>query len=376
MWLGSRASFNQNVPRTDGGRNLTLKIHDSGAYDLRIALVAPHSLSSNRGNSITIRRIANEMESLGATVGIWQANRHSDICAIASEIADFKPSVINGFHAYHFSRLALRLHQITNVPIVVTATGTDVNVNLYSETSRRIMARCLRASATIVVFSAATADRLAFEIALPRENIRVIPQAVGSMPVAEEEAPLRRSEDDFVLCLPSALRRVKNLLFCLAPVHSLRTKYPNISVVFAGSPLEPEVLDDLMRETSDMPWVSYLGDLPHNRISDLIRRSDVVVSSSLSEGMSSSLLEAMSLGTPVLASNVEGNKAIIEDGVDGLLFNSEADFIQQMERLIEDPELRKTLTANAAKRIERDHLPEREAQAYMTLYTELAGLRR
>ena len=353
---------------------MTLNIHDSIAKDLRIALVAPHRLSSTRGNSITILRVASEMESMGATVRIWEADRQSDVCAIASQIVGFKPSVINGFHAYHFSRLALRLRQITDVPIVVTATGTDVNVNLYAESSRRITARCLRAAAAVVVFSSATADRLNFEIMLPREEVRVIPQAVDEAPVVEEEAPLRRSADDFVLCLPSALRRVKNPLFCLAPIHSLRTEYPNLCVVFAGSPLEPEVLDELMRETRDMPWVNYLGDLPHNRIPDLIRRSDVVVSSSLSEGMSSTLLEAMSLGTPVLASNVEGNKAIIEDGVDGLLFDSEADFIQQMEKLIEDPELRRKLTSNAEKRIARDHLPEKEAHAYVTLYKELAGL--
>jgi glycosyltransferase involved in cell wall biosynthesis len=353
---------------------LTLKSYQSITRDLRIALVAPHQLSSNRGNSVTVLRIANEMESLGATVRIWEANRHSDVCAIASEIVDFKPSVINGFHAYHFSRLALRLRQITHVPVVVTATGTDVNVNMYAEATRRITARCLRSSTAVVVFSAATADRLTFEIMLPRKNIRVIPQAVDPALAAEEQAPFERSQDDFVLCLPSALRSIKNPLFCLAPVHSLRTEYPNISVVYAGPPLEPEVLDDLMRETCDIPWAEYLGDLPHNRVSDLIRRSDVVVSASLSEGMSSSLLEAMSLGTPVLASNIEGNKAIIEDGVDGLLFDSETEFIKQMEKLIEDPELRKTLTANARKRIERDHLPEKEAQAYLALYTELAGL--
>lgn len=311
------------------------------------------------------------MQSLGATVRIWQADRKSDTCAIASEIVNFKPSVINGFHAYHFSRLANRLRQISDIPIVVTATGTDVNANLYSESTRRITTRCLRTASAVVVFSQATAERLGFEIMLSRDITRVIPQAV----VSTQRTPLPRDGDRFILCLPAPLRGVKNPLFCLAPVQSLRTEYPNIGVVFAGTALEPEVLDDLIRETSEMPWAEYLGDLPHDRIPDLMCRSDVVVSTSFSEGMSSSILEAMSLGVPVLASKIEGNKAIIEDGVDGLLFDSETDFIEQMEKLIEDPELRTKLTQNALKRIERDHMPDREAQAYLTLYTELANSR-
>jgi L-malate glycosyltransferase len=352
---------------------LTLTSNESAARNLRIALVTPHHISSNRGNSVTITRIASSLQSLGATVRIWQADRKSDVCAIASEIVEFRPSVINGFHAYHFSRLANRLRQIADIPIVVTATGTDVNANLYSESTRRITTRCLRTASAVVVFSAATAERLRFEIMLPKESIRIIPQAVLPAPETSQQAPLQRDRDRFTVCVPAPLRGVKNPLFCLAPVQSLRTEYPNIGVVFAGTALEPEVLDDLMRETSEMPWAEYLGDLPHDHIPDLMRRSDVVVSTSFSEGMSSSILEAMSLGVPVLASKIEGNKAIIEDGVDGLLFDSETDFIQQMERLIEDPELRKRLTANALKRIERDHMPSQEAQSYLTLYKEVAN---
>jgi L-malate glycosyltransferase len=340
---------------------------------IRVALVIPHQASESVGNAVTANRIVRELESRGVEARIWRAGRDSDVFGIAEDILAFRPSVINGFHAFHFSRLANKLRQLCNVPLVVTAAGTDVNINLYSASTRRATSTTLRLADAVVTFCRATADRLVFDIQLSGDRIHVIPQAVELPAAPTSPVPFQKQDGDFVVLVPAGLRAVKNPLFCLAPLLSLRGEYPQIVAVFAGPTIESNLADELEGYVNGQSWVKSLGDIPHDQISSLIRMSDVVVNSSLSEGMSGALLEAMSLGIPILASNIEGNRAIIEDGVNGLLFNKEADFMLQMERLIKDGGLRTALTRNAKKRIERDHLPKKEVASYIELYGRLAA---
>ncbi|MEE8326101.1 MAG: glycosyltransferase, partial [candidate division NC10 bacterium] len=121
-------------------------------------------------------------------------------------------------------------------------------------------------------------------------------------------------------------------------------------------------------------WARYLGEVPHKVICSMLRVVDVVVNSSLSEGgMSNAVLEAMSRGVAVLASDIEGNRSIIVDEVDGLLFTSEDDFERKAERLIVDPDLRRRLGRHAKAKIEREFSRERELDAYEQLYRDLRG---
>ena len=106
----------------------------------------------------------------------------------------------------------------------------------------------------------------------------------------------------------------------------------------------------------------------------MLRSVDVVVNSSLSEGgMANSILEAMSLGRAVLASDIEGNRTVVRHGIDGLLFRSETDFLEQAERLIRDPQLRHELGRNAMQKIEREFSREGEIRKYLQLYQEAIG---
>jgi glycosyltransferase involved in cell wall biosynthesis len=83
----------------------------------------------------------------------------------------------------------------------------------------------------------------------------------------------------------------------------------------------------------------------------LLSAADVVVNCSISEGgMSNSVLEALTLGRAVLASDIEGNRALIEDGVTGLLFSDATELAAQAERLLVDGELRARLGAEGRSR--------------------------
>jgi glycosyltransferase involved in cell wall biosynthesis len=104
----------------------------------------------------------------------------------------------------------------------------------------------------------------------------------------------------------------------------------------------------------------------------LFKDADIVLNCSLSEGgMANSVLEALACGRAVLASDIEGNRSVIEDGVTGLLFSGPGYFADKAARLLEDPALRQRLGEAGRARASRFGL-QAEIERYLKLYVAVA----
>jgi L-malate glycosyltransferase len=71
---------------------------------------------------------------------------------------------------------------------------------------------------------------------------------------------------------------------------------------------------------------------------------------------------------PILASSVEGNCSFLEDGVTGLLYSGEEDFMEKAEKLILDSCLRKKLGEAGRKYLLENCSPEVEVGRHIELY--------
>jgi glycosyltransferase involved in cell wall biosynthesis len=87
--------------------------------------------------------------------------------------------------------------------------------------------------------------------------------------------------------------------------------------------------------------------------------------------MSNAILEAMSKAVPVLASAIEGNRTIIAEGVDGLLYGSEEEFEAKAEALLRDPVLRRRLGGAGKAKVDREFPLRAEIGEYEALYQSL-----
>ena len=233
----------------------------------------------------------------------------------------------------------------------------------------------LRRATRIVVFHDCMRVKLVAELPEVAHRIRVIGQTVRCHEVPFD---LRRQvglkPDDVIFLIPAGIRHVKNVTFCLKPLDTLRIQYPQIKAVFVGPIIETAEGVRLQELLRDYPWAFYLGPVPHEQVCAMLTSIDVVVNSSLSEGgMANSILEAMSRGRAVLASDIDGNRSVVRDGIDGLLFASESEFAHKAERLIRGPSLRHELGKNGQEKIEREFSPEREIHDYLRLYQEAIG---
>ena len=77
----------------------------------------------------------------------------------------------------------------------------------------------------------------------------------------------------------------------------------------------PDSGEALLRGLSSLPWARHIGTVPHAQMASLLSQSDVVLNCSVSEGgMANSVLEALMAGRAVLASDIEGNRSLVDDG--------------------------------------------------------------
>ncbi|HKB25586.1 MAG TPA: glycosyltransferase family 4 protein [Methylomirabilota bacterium] len=97
----------------------------------------------------------------------------------------------------------------------------------------------------------------------------------------------------------------------------------------------------------------FIPVVEHRRVPAHLADADAFVLPSFTEGHPKALLEAMSAGVPCVASNVGGNRAVLEHSVTGLLFElgDRAALAESLTRVLADPGLARTLGERARARV-------------------------
>jgi L-malate glycosyltransferase len=171
---------------------------------------------------------------------------------------------------------------------------------------------------------------------------------------------------------PGGIRAVKRPRLALPVFDALVARRPEVRLLFVGPVIDGREGQALTEALRDRPWARHFGDVPHASMPSVLAAADVVLNCSLSEGgMANSVLEAFAMGRAVLASDIEGNRSLVEDGVTGLLFRDEADLEMKAERLVVDPGLRERLGAAARRLVEHRYPPAREIDGYLEAYQTL-----
>src|SRR5439155_1448476 len=125
------------------------------------------------------------------------------------------------------------------------------------------------------------------------------------------------------LLFPAGIRPIKNPRFPLPPLDAVARSHPGLELSYVGPILDPREGEALLAALRTRVWARYLGARPHHEMRALIADADVILNCSVSEGgMANSVLEALALGRAVLASNIEGNRSLVYDGVTGFLFGT------------------------------------------------------
>ena len=167
----------------------------------------------------------------------------------------------------------------------------------------------------------------------------------------------------------------KNPLFMVEVVHGIHLKHPDIKFYLLGVGFYSPMLEDMKKliHQYDMDDTFYLLPwLSHEETLKYVKGSLLYFMTSLYEGLPISVIEAMSLGKAIVASDVLGNKDCVKDGYNGYLLPlKEEVFVEKMNDLIENDEKRKEMEKNSRSYFESDFFIDNRIKALEEIYTEV-----
>ena len=104
--------------------------------------------------------------------------------------------------------------------------------------------------------------------------------------------------------------------------------------------------------------------------------ADLYLSSSLSEGLPYSLLEAMSFGVPIVATNVEGHIDLIEDNITGLLYEvGDIDSaVAKIQKLLDDDNLYHEISMNQRYELSNEYSIDKMTKNIVSIYNKIMCL--
>lgn len=167
----------------------------------------------------------------------------------------------------------------------------------------------------------------------------------------------------------------KNPLFMVEVAHGIHLKHPDIKFYLLGVGFYSPMLEDMKKliHQYDMDDTFYLLPwLSHEETLKYVKGSILYFMTSLYEGLPISVIEAMSLGKAVVASDVLGNKDCVKDGYNGYLLPlKEEVFVEKMNDLIENNEKRKEMEKSSRSYFESDFFIDNRIKALEDIYTEV-----
>ncbi len=277
-------------------------------------------------------------------------------------IPKLKASDILHAHETKALQFAYFASKTLSLPYIVTRrVDNPVTKNFFNKALYK------NASAVVALSSAIKKEILKLDTHL---HVKIIPSAFSAMKLQEENVARIQQQfaGKFLAGHVGALdeeHKGQSLIIDLA--RRVQKSHPDILFLLVGGGKDEEYLKNLAK---DLPNVHFVGFVEN--VYDYIAAFDLFLFPSKNEGLGSTLLDAMYLQKPIVASAVGGIVDLIENEKNGLLFSSgDLDaFTKQFFRLYENENLRKSIALNAAKHIE-EYSPQNMAKKYLQTYMEI-----
>lgn len=178
----------------------------------------------------------------------------------------------------------------------------------------------------------------------PETKINLIPNYIDT----ELFRPLNSNKDEKAISFVGRLVQDKNVANLITAASQLKVKL----IVF-GSGNQEETLKKQTREQE--ADVDFRGNVANDILPEELNRCGAFILPSLYEGNPKVLLEAMSCGLPVIATDVVGNRELIRHKENGFLCGTDADSIREaIKEVMDNPALRETMGQNARQTILKD----------------------
>lgn len=308
------------------------------------------------------------------SLGRWMRDHHRELDGVlVSMLKHDAYAVLGELHSHR-------------VPVVLRAEGGGATGDCHwQQTARfgaRIRTRCLEADAVVALTSTIETELLRAGYS-PQKIVRIdngvrIPaprsaqrRLIGRLALQEANCDLATDERTPVVVYTGRLAEAKGLFDLVRCWEGIVEKWPAARLWLVGEGPDRERLYDCVCDLG----LKYRVCLPgaFDDIDEVLQAADLFVLPSYAEGMSLALLEAMAAGLPVVATDIPGNRDLVEDGKTGRLAapRSPEQLFKIIDELLDNPRQAAALGEAARAKVQAHYSLEKMAREHLDTFERL-----
>lgn len=274
-------------------------------------------------------------------------------------------------HSSWLSGVYLPLKPVPSIEVIFVVTFHGVNVTFKGKPIRRMIHRWMahrlpRHDARLVSVDSCGVSLVEDVFGLSPNLFTVIRN--GTPASHHRACPYTKDSGVFTVGHVGSISNRKGWRITAEAVRRIANSGKRIRLIIAG--FGPE--DDSAKEFADAhsDFIEFLGFVS-NSSENVMPRLDILSMMSVHEGLPMSIIEAMSVGLPVVATDVGGISEAISDGRTGLLIPRSVDaLVTAIESLMADPKMLTTLSNNSVERFAEEFEIGHVIRQYQAVYSK------
>lgn len=263
--------------------------------------------------------------------------------------------------------------------------GTFAEGSARYRISRALETQVLRRADAVVAICQGIRSEVAGR-GVPTDRIVMVPNGVDpewleKRPRADALAQRWGLGNGPVFAYIGSFSHYEGLPFLVDAAPDILERLPDARLLLVGGGRDEGVLREAARRVG--PRVILTGRISQEEVRDLYTLVDVLILPRRRMRLTELVtplkpLEAMAVGTPILASDIGGHAELVVDGDTGVLFKTESreSLVEQAVRLASDPALREHVAGQARRFVEAERTWDHVVAAYRTAYGRAAERRR
>jgi len=263
------------------------------------------------------------------------------------------------------------------IPIVATIRGAEVcdmpHLNYGGQRDKLFVKLSTLAAKKIKIITAPNKEKCRIVgnlYGFEKNSIRYVPNGVENIEVESQRV---KRGDTFRMITVGNLIKLKNTSTLIESIREIK-KMKKFELIVVGSGPEANHVKLLIDEHGLNDVVELKQEMPKEELFKLIASSSCLVNCSLVEGMPNVVLEALSLGVPVICSRIPGHVEVVKDGYNGWLFDPKDpnELSKIIAKLLDNPELCEGAARNAKDSVKEFTL-EKKIEKYIKIYDEVTA---
>ncbi len=237
---------------------------------------------------------------------------------VRRQIQEIKPDMVIAYYITGYGTLAALAGYR---PLVLSTAGSDILVSPQNPIMRRVIQFNLSRADMTTALAPHMADAI-HQLGVAEDRIAIIPLGIPVEEFAKTRcAPPVLGEPIRIVCTRSLQARYNNDRL-IRVIHTLRQRGFEAHLTIAGDGPERANLMALAQQLDVQQYVSFLGFVPNDQLPTILAQHNLYISLIPSDGVSSSLIEAMSVGLMPIVPDNAANRYWIEHRKTGLLLDN------------------------------------------------------